>query len=113
MSSYSILLNLDAVSQSPLKGKRTSWFGCIGSIALLVLCLVIYIPAIKSYFSGNFYQSMYQTNSNFSMPFYSKDDFKLAIAIRSKQNGSLYNHAHILSTYQAFLYYDNLTTTYR
>jgi hypothetical protein len=59
MSTYSILSSLDGLSPPPLKGKRTSWLGCIGSAMLLALCLGFYLPAILTYFSGGYYQSMF------------------------------------------------------
>jgi hypothetical protein len=56
---------------------------------------------------------MFTTNSNITQPLYSRDDYKLAIAVRSKHDGSLYNHALILSSYQAYLYYDNISAIYQ
>ena len=110
MSTYSILSSLDAISEPPLRGKRSSVWGCLGSFLLMAVCLWIYIPACLSYLSGNFYQSMFVSTFNTPQSFFSRDDYKLAIAIRNKQNGSLYSHETILKNLNAYLMYDNGTS---
>ena len=42
---------------SVLRGSTSSWCGVLGTLALLVVCLVIYTPAIVSYLDGNYYES--------------------------------------------------------
>lgn len=68
-----------------------------------------YVPAAISYFKGNYYQSMYDTNINFAHTFYSKEDFKLAIVFRNKQSGTVYNHTFLLDNLKALIYSANHT----
>jgi hypothetical protein len=98
MASDSVLEIFDRVSEKvPLNGRKSSWVGFIGTLALLALCLWFYVPAVMSYFSGNYYQSMYETDTNFAHTFFSRDDYKLAIVFKNKQDGSVYNHSSLLS----------------
>lgn len=92
MSSFSLLSSLDGLSPPPLKGQRSSWVGVVGSLLLITLLLWIFIPATQDYFSGNYYQSLFTTNANFTQSLYSRDDYKLALALRHKVTGAFYNH---------------------
>jgi hypothetical protein len=92
MSSFSLLSSLDGLSLPPLKGQRSSWVGVVGSLLLIALLLWIFIPAAQDYFSGSYYQSLFITNANFTQPLYSRDDYKLALTLRHKLTGALYDH---------------------
>ena len=54
-----------------LSGKKSSWIGLCGTLLLLGVCLAIYVPAILSYFKGNYYQSQYMTYKNHTGYIYS------------------------------------------
>ena len=40
---------------SIMRGSTSSCCGIIGTLALFIVCLVIYIPAIVSYLDGDYY----------------------------------------------------------
>lgn len=65
MSKMSILSSMDGISAAPLKGQRSSWVGVAGSLILVALLLWIFIPAAQDYYSGQYYQSLFTTISNF------------------------------------------------
>jgi len=89
---------LDRLSLTNLPiGKKASWTGLLGTLVIAGLCLAIFVPAIQSYLAGNYYQSQYSTNKNQTGFVYSKSDFKMAIVIKNKLTGKVYNHTEILS----------------
>lgn len=104
---------MDGLSPPPLKGQRSSWVGVAGSLLLVALLLWIFIPAAQDYYSGEYYQSLFTTNVNFTQPLYSRDDYKIALALRHKVTGALYDHQAVLENFRTYLFYDNLTSSYQ
>ena len=85
---------LDRLSVTNLvTGKKASWIGLLGTLIVVGLCVAIYLPAVESYLKGNYYQSQYSTYKNQTGFIYSKDDIKMAIVIRNKLTGTVYNHS--------------------
>lgn len=104
MSFPGVLENIDRVSMSNLMtGKKSSWIGLVGTVMIVALCLGFFIPPVISYFEGNYYQSQYLTFANQTGMAYSKDDFKMAIVIKNKFTGSVYDHSQIMNVLTAMV----------
>lgn len=104
---------MDGLSPPPLKGQRSSWVGVEGSFLLIALLLWIFIPAAQDYYSGQYYQSLFTTNANFTQSLFSRDDYKIALTLKNKVTGAPYDHQTVLDNFQAYLAYDNLTISYK
>lgn len=113
MSRVTFLEFLDSVSpKHVLNGRMSSWIGAVASLGLITLViLIIYSPCL-TYSKGDYYQSMYQTGTNFFHTFFSKDDFKLAAVFKNKINGNVYNHSYLLNHFQAVVNYYNQSAYY-
>jgi hypothetical protein len=57
---------------NPLSGKKSSLIGLCGTLLLLGVCLAFYVPAVRSYLKGDYYQSQYMTYQNHTGYIYSK-----------------------------------------
>lgn len=109
MSQSLIVQGFDRLSPvNIMRGGRSSWFGVIGTLMVVVLCLIFYVPAVIGYFQGNFKQYMYSHRPQYSGNFYSTDDYKLAVVFRNIQTGQLYNnHTYLLSALDALVQYQS------
>lgn len=56
---YSAMIQvLDRLTvKSVLRGSTSTVLGIIGTLAVFILCLAIYIPPTISYFQGNYFES--------------------------------------------------------
>ncbi len=88
---------LDRLSvRSVLRGSTSTVLGVLGTLAVFILCLVIYIPPTINYFQGNYFESEFWVRDLVNQNFYSNDDFKIAIQIRNKSDNSVANHTKII-----------------
>ena len=58
MGYSTVIKTIDRLSvTSIMRGSTSSLCGILGTITLLILCLVIYTPAIVKYLDGDYYES--------------------------------------------------------
>jgi hypothetical protein len=81
--------------KSILRGSTSTIAGIIGTLVLIVLCLVIYIPPANSILKGSFSETEFYTMAQASQSFVSNIDFKVAIAFKNKTDNSIANHSEI------------------
>jgi hypothetical protein len=95
---YSALIQiLDRLTvRSVLRGSTSTICGILGTLAVIILCLAIYIPPTINYFQGNYFESEFWTNDLVNQKYYSNDDFKIAIQLRKKSDNSVADHQAIL-----------------
>jgi len=88
---------LDRLSvRSVLRGSTSTFLSILGTLAVFILCLAIYIPPTINYFQGNYFESEFWVRDSVNKDFYSNDDFKIAVQIRKKSDNSVANHTKIL-----------------
>jgi hypothetical protein len=88
---------LDRLSvQSVMRGSTSTLCGVLGTVAVLVLCLVFYIPAARDWLAGDYFESEFLHQAPVSGKFYSNRDFKIAVQFRSRADNSVANHSTIL-----------------
>lgn len=98
MAYSAFIQTLDRLSvKSVLRGSTSTVCGIIGTLAVIVLCLAIYIPPTIGYFNGNYFESEFWTYEQVNQNFYSSDDFKIAIQLRRRTDNSVANHQAILN----------------
>lgn len=96
MAYSAIIESLDRLTvKSILRGSTSTIAGIIGTLALIVLCLAIYIPPANSILKGNYFESEFYTMSIPSQTFVSNRDFKVAIVFKNKTDNSIANHSAI------------------
>ena len=98
LMAYSALIQiLDRLSvKSVLRGSTSTVLGILGSLAVLILCLAIYIPPTIKYFQGNYFESEFWVRDLVNQNFYSNDDFKIAIQLRKRSDNSVADHQSII-----------------
>ena len=95
---YSALIEgLDRLTvKSVLRGSTATIIGIIGTLSVIILCLVFYIPPTSSVIKGEYIETQFHTRKFIKTQFYSNDDFKLAIVFRNRITNSIANHSQIL-----------------
>ncbi len=92
-----VVETLDRLSvKSVSRGSTSTVCSLLGTLAVIILCLAIYIPPIQGYFKGNYFQSEFYLQNKVDNTFYSDQDFKVAMQFRSRKDNSVPNHQKLL-----------------
>ena len=106
MAFGSILGVLDRLSaRSILRGISGSWLGLLASIALIAICIIIYIAPVLDFKAGNYYESMFSKIVPYNLTYYSGSDIKMAIVFRNKTDQSYANHSLLKDTFRDKVFY--------
>jgi hypothetical protein len=97
MAYSAIIQSLDRLTvRSIMRGSTATVAGVVGTLAVIVLCLAIFIPPTASILRGEYFETEFYTDSTSEQSFYSNEDFKIAVVFRNKVDNSVANHSAIL-----------------
>ena len=97
MAFSGFLYNFDRLSvRSVMRGSTASVFGALGTFAVVILCLTIYLPPTINYLNGDYFESEFFHQKEATGNYYAGRDFKIAIQFRSRNDNSVANHTQIL-----------------
>lgn len=92
-------------ARTVISGTFTSACGIIGTLILIGISLWLYVPFIKFYFQGIYFQSFFQVQQTPSSQVLIPSDFRAAIVFRNNTDNSVANHTMLkeFSIFQTFL----------
>lgn len=92
-----ILSGTDRLSpRSVMAGRMGSILGLIATVAFIILCFVLFLGPVISYFKGDYVQSYFETLKSESLPQITGCDFKLAVSFHKKSNKQPADHKALL-----------------
>lgn len=94
-------------ARSTLRGFTCSICGIIGSLAVILVALWMYVDLVIAYSNGLYFQSSFETQVSSYQNFQTPYDIKMAVVFYNKTSDAIANHTSFLTYFNPKIYAAN------
>lgn len=94
-------------ARSTLRGFTYSICGIVGSIAVILVALWMYVDLVIAYSKGMYFQSSFETQVSSYQSFQTPFDLKMAVVFYNKSSNAIANHTSLLTYFNPRIYAAN------